>query len=147
MKETIELKFFRLVTGEDLITQVVRKGEIYVLIQPLKIAYMAHAAGKISISLYQWVFSRISDAQEFPIFPTDIITMSNPSVHMTKHYWEMINHYNKNSYVVASGDATSSSEEESFGDLFEEEDNEEDEEDLIYRNQEEVIKEIKKKLH
>lgn len=80
-----------MITGEDLISQVVKKDTHYILINPLKIQYMVSESGNIGVSLYEWIFHNISEQQEFPIFPTDIVTIGAPSQKMVKYYWDIIN--------------------------------------------------------
>lgn len=90
----MDLRFIRMTTGEDLITQVVKKDTHYILIKPLKIQYMVSESGNIGVSLYEWVFHNISEQQEFPIFPSDVITIGAPSDRMVKYYWDIINNPN-----------------------------------------------------
>ena len=67
------VKFVRLVTGEDIISEVMEvddaSGKHVILYNPLKIMYMSSPmnSDKVGISLLEWVFSRISDKQEFRI--------------------------------------------------------------------------------
>ena len=94
IKESTELRFFRLVTGEDIIAQTqinkLESGNVYILIDPLKVGYMIQEYGKVGISLYQWIFPKITEDQKFPVFPSDILTTAKPSARMTKYYWETL---------------------------------------------------------
>lgn len=98
--ETIELRFFRLVTGEDIIAQThinrLDTGNVYILLEPLKIGYVIQDSGRVGISLYQWIFPKITEEQKFPIFPSDILTTAKPSARMIKYYWDTIARYGKN---------------------------------------------------
>lgn len=93
------VKFVRLTTGEDLVSQIleVNKDEpsaYYLLINPLKIVYLTgNKPGVLSISLMQWVFHRVCDVQEFTIYPNDVITMANPSESLVEYYWDSIEHF------------------------------------------------------
>lgn len=92
------IKFIRLQTGEDLISQVVEiereGGNSIILINPMKLIYMTGSKkGVLSISMMQWVFNRICDYQEFTIYPEDIITMSRPSAAITQYYSEIVEHF------------------------------------------------------
>lgn len=95
-----DIKFVRLSTGEDLITEVIemKKDEdmYYVFRNPLKILYLSSgrsSSGSLSISLMQWVFYRISEDQNFMIYPTDVVTMGNPSSSMLEYYLNSVEHF------------------------------------------------------
>lgn len=101
MNDTIDdnsespLKFIRLSTGEDVLTEVVsvqeNSKEHYVLINPLKIVYMVgDRPGSLMLSLIEWVFPRICSTQEFILQPKDIITSSVPSDQMADYYYEAL---------------------------------------------------------
>lgn len=93
----IDVMFIRMVTGEDIISQVIKKkqetGAFYVFLNPMKIGYIMQDSGRIGISLFQWIFPRITETQEFPVFPSDILTMAKPSISMSKHYWDTVSRY------------------------------------------------------
>lgn len=94
------VKFIRMNTGEDIISQIVEIKEndtlSYVLINPLKILYtMGNTPGYLQISLMEWVFTRICEEQEFTVFPNDIITMAIPASNLIEYYWGSIEHFNK----------------------------------------------------
>lgn len=96
-EETV--KFVRLSTGEDLITEVAEykddETSYYVLINPLKVVYtMGTNTGVLSVGLMQWVFSRICDEQEFNVFPEDIVTMGKPTDGLIDYYFDCIDHFN-----------------------------------------------------
>jgi len=90
--------FFRLVTGEDLISlsQEIPKDEennaYFLMKNPMKIVYMQNPLmpSKMAISLMQWVFGRICETQEFKVFETDIITISQPSPSLMEYYSEAV---------------------------------------------------------
>lgn len=95
------VKFVRLSTGEDLITEVAEykdnETSYYVLINPLKVVYtMGTKAGILSIGLMQWVFGRICEEQEFNIFPEDVVTMGKPTEGLIDYYFGCVDHFNSN---------------------------------------------------
>lgn len=95
------VKFIRLSTGEDLVSEVVEvkseDNQHYVLINPLKILYMTgNKPGILSISLMQWIFHRVCDVQEFTIYPTEVVTMANPSSNLIEYYYDSIEQFEAN---------------------------------------------------
>lgn len=94
-----DIKFIRLSTGEDLISELIemkKEDEMYyVLRNPLKVLYLSSAksSSSLSISLMQWVFHRICDDQNFMIYPTDIITIGNPTSSMLEYYVNSVDHF------------------------------------------------------
>ena len=98
VKEETEVQFIRLVTGEDIIADVTHvqsdDNNYYILNNPLKVVYLTGSkSGILSISLMQWVFWRICDAQEFTIYPEDVLTLAKPSDSMQGYYWKSIEHF------------------------------------------------------
>lgn len=92
------VKFVRLSTGEDLITEVAEykddETSYYVLINPLKVVYsMGTNSGVLSVGLMQWVFSRICDEQEFNVFPEDVVTMGKPTDGLVDYYYDCVDHF------------------------------------------------------
>ena len=87
------LRFIRLNTGEDIITELSfiedkeNKNTYYVLSNPLKIVYsLSKNSDQIGISLLPWVFDRLCATSQFVIFPTDVLTMTIPSDELKKYY-------------------------------------------------------------
>lgn len=98
MKLENSVQFIRLVTGEDLVsevTEVENNNEVYyVLNNPMKVMYMTGSKpGILSISLMQWVFWKITDEQEFHLLPKDILTFANASASMEDYYWSSLEHF------------------------------------------------------
>lgn len=95
------VKFVRLVTGEDIISEVMEvedtTGKHIILYNPLKIMYMSSpmTSDKVGISLLEWVFSRISDKQEFRIESKDILMVAPPSDSLNTYYWDTIEYFAK----------------------------------------------------
>lgn len=94
-----DVKFIRLITGEDIITGVKAVGEDnkYTLVNPLKIVYaIGDKSGIISIGLVQWVFPDVTATQELPLRQTDILTIADPSPDMLKSYRSSLKRLEKN---------------------------------------------------
>jgi hypothetical protein len=97
-----EIYHIRLNTGEDLISEVVwpetkpgNEGHV-VLVNPMKIICIpSNKPGFVSLSLMQWIFSKITQEQEFNIFSRDILTMSRPNVNLREYYVETVDYFNK----------------------------------------------------
>lgn len=94
------VKFIRLQTGEDLVTQVteVKKGNeehYYVLTNPMKVMYLTDKTGYMSVSLMQWVFHRICENQDFTIYPGDVVTVGSPTAKLIDYYWATVNRYDQ----------------------------------------------------
>lgn len=144
------VKFIRMNTGEDIIAELISHknddDEFYVLVNPLKIIYtISESHGGISIALMQWIFPRICDKQEFPVYSNDIITMSSPSKQMETYYWNVLNKFDNMGLLLAPTNKNAVQY-----------DTEEDDEDEIEPTEEEMeyinkmldeIKNGKRKLH
>ena len=91
------VKFVRLTTGEDLITQVTEfisdDDHHYVLMSPMKILYLTGKTGSMTISLMQWVFNRICDKQTFTIYPEDVLMVADATDDIIEYYWDSIPFY------------------------------------------------------
>jgi hypothetical protein len=95
--------FIRLVTGEDLISEVSEYEEVssskdstdnqqyYILHNPMKVLYLQGVkSGFVSISLMQWVFGRVCQDQTFDLSVSDILTTGYPSEKMHNYYWNAV---------------------------------------------------------
>ena len=95
--ESDTVKFVRLTTGEDLISQVTEfisdDDHHYVLMSPMKILYLSGKTGSMTISLMQWVFNRICDKQTFTIYPEDVLMVSDATEDIIEYYWDSISFY------------------------------------------------------
>ena len=95
--EESTVKFVRLTTGEDLISQVTEfisdDDHHYVLMSPMKILYLSGKTGSMTISLMQWVFNRICDNQTFTIYPEDVLMVSDATEDIIEYYWDSISFY------------------------------------------------------
>jgi hypothetical protein len=99
-----QVRFFRLNSGEDIIAFSYRvpkddvEDEHYIMNDPMKIVYMTTSKGSrpfMSISLMQWVFSRISDKQEFRIETRDVLFAVEPAISLIDYYCETVDHFNE----------------------------------------------------
>ena len=93
----------RLNTGEDLISEVkwpeTKPGHEahVVLVNPMKIiAVPSTKPGFVTLSLMQWIFTKITTDQEFNIFSRDILTMSSPTETLREYYAETVIYFNDN---------------------------------------------------
>jgi len=136
------IKFVRISTGEDLVSEmkIVRSehiGDHYVLISPLKVIYaLLEKPGMVSLNLISWIFPKITERQEFIIYPKDIITMADPTAGVKKYYNEMVMESKFSASIGGSSDFAA------FDD-----DNEEDEEDEHIRQIMDELKSVKRKYH
>ena len=92
------IKFLRLVTGEDIISEVIESSIdnkiTYTLLNPMKVVYVMNTRpGIISISLMEWVFTKICDHQEFSVGPNNILTTSVPTENLISYYNDCIDHF------------------------------------------------------
>ena len=99
-----EVYHIRLTTGEDLISEVIWPENIpanephVILVQPMKIICLPSGkTGFVTLSLMQWVFTKISSAQEFNIYSRDILTMSKPNENLVEYYKETIEYFRRKS--------------------------------------------------
>jgi len=87
------VKFLRLTSGEDIISEISEVDSNLVLKNPLKILYTTSRPGIISISLMQWVFPRISSNQSFEMPKNTVVISSEPSENLIEYYWNTIEHF------------------------------------------------------
>lgn len=90
------VKFLRLKTGDDIISEVIETGEndkvYYLLINPVKVFYMPTTKpGYMQVAFTPWVFSKVCDVQEFTISADDVLLFSNASESMNDYYWNHMN--------------------------------------------------------
>jgi hypothetical protein len=89
-----DIQFLRLKNGEDLITEVQETDGSLVLVNPCKILYLkGKKSGFLSISLMQWVFSRISADQMFEIDKNEVLFKTLPDDGMIIHYINSVEHF------------------------------------------------------
>jgi hypothetical protein len=89
-----DIQFLRLKNGEDIITEVQENAGSLVLINPCKILYLkGKKSGFLSISLMQWVFSRISADQMFEIDKNEVLFKTLPDDGMIVHYFNSVEHF------------------------------------------------------
>lgn len=99
VEQNDNVKYIRMITGEDIISEVVEVNDkdnlSYVFINPMKIVYMMinKPEPNMSISLMHWIFARICDVQEFSIRADDVLTLGKPSASLVEHYYECLGHF------------------------------------------------------
>lgn len=92
---TGEVMFLRLNNGEDVISSIFSEGQEMTLKSPLKILYLSNpgSPNRLSISLMQWVFQRISSEQTFDIDRRDVLLIADANENLIKYYHETIDHF------------------------------------------------------
>lgn len=89
-----EIQFLRLKTGEDLISEVQETDKTYILMNPCKILYLkSQKTGFLSISLMQWVFSKMCSDQTFEMDKSEVLVKSLPDESFIEHYWNSVEHF------------------------------------------------------
>lgn len=91
-----DIRFIRLTNGEDIVAEVldIANGRI-VIDSPLKILYTPSSnKGYLSISLMQWIFTRISKQQKFDMDMVNVLIMSEPEQTLIEHYNESMDTFN-----------------------------------------------------
>ena len=113
----------RLVTGEDIIADTVYYNEAgnakYIVSDPLKIIYLpVSKETHISLSLMQWVFTRISENQTFEIKEQNVLFTTDPSDSLTQYYYKTVEYF----YEIKEANLlkTKASQEKLKNDLYEE---------------------------
>lgn len=94
MEKNVE--FFRLVTGEDIVSEyeINTNTNSYVLYNPCKVVYLTSAKpGYLSISLMQWIFSKLCAEQTFELPMNQVLVKSAVSESMTDHYFQSVEHF------------------------------------------------------
>lgn len=92
MEQNIE--FFRLVTGEDIVSECEIHDDYYRLINPCKVVYTSSRKdGFLSISLMQWIFSKICEDQVFELPKDQVLIKSKPNEKMIEHYYSSVEHF------------------------------------------------------
>lgn len=137
--------FIRLVTGEDIISEIIEteidNKKNYTLFNPMKVVYMMdQKPGMLSISLMKWVFSKICDDQEFDLSPHNILLMKQPSQGLIKHYNESVEHFLERESVIESNTKYDAPiEQQDHMEMFQNQ--EEDDENISMEELRELIKE------
>lgn len=93
-----DIRFIRLTNGEDIVAEVLEvTGGKLKINNPLKIVYTPSLnSGYLSISLMQWVFTRISKDQKFDIDLINVLVMTETEEGLKTHYKESISVYKSN---------------------------------------------------
>ena len=111
------VKFIRLVTGEDIISEMTyietEKDSQYVLSNPMKVLYIPSGKGNmLSITLSQWVYWRICEEQEFTLKDKDVLLVNDCSSSMEEYYWSTIEHLESYKETVISKESEQSNQTE-----------------------------------
>jgi hypothetical protein len=89
-----EIQFLRLKTGEDIISEVQETDSTYILMNPCKILYLkSQKTGFLSISLMQWIFSKMCKEQTFEMDKSEVLVKGLPDDTFIEHYWNSIDHF------------------------------------------------------
>ena len=89
--------FFRLVTGEDIVSEYEEADGTYILINPCKVVYLtSEKPGYLSISLMQWVFSKLCEEQVFDLPKNQVLLKSHVSESLVDHYFNSVEYFDKN---------------------------------------------------
>jgi hypothetical protein len=97
MEQNVE--FFRLLTGEDLVSEyeVSEDSTHYILYNPCKVVYLTSTKpGFLSISLMQWIFSKLCVEQTFNLPINQVLIKSTIAETMIDHYFQSVEYFNKN---------------------------------------------------
>jgi len=99
------VKFLRLNTGEDIITELAYEEESkhYKMTNPLRIVYRQDA---LVMAFTPWIYFSICEKQEFPIFANDVITMADPNKEIIGYYKEFIKRLEEARSQFSDGDYT-----------------------------------------
>lgn len=112
------VKFVRLNTGEDLITQLLEvvqdESHYFTLINPMKVLYTGSTSGYMTVGLMQWVFNRICKEQSFDISSDDILMIGKPTDSIVEYYWECVDHFNKPDTTTKEEKPSPVSDEEGY---------------------------------
>ena len=89
-----EIHFLRLKTGEDIISEVQETDNSYILMNPCKVLYLkSQKTGFLSISLMQWIFSKLCSEQTFEMDKNEVLVKALPDDTFVEHYWNSVDHF------------------------------------------------------
>ena len=81
----MDVKLIRMITGEDLIAEIVDSGELGVQIKnPCIVILQAGESGRANISLTHWV--PYADDKEFNLQANHVVFMAEPAADMLANY-------------------------------------------------------------
>jgi len=86
------IKYIRLVTGEDLITEVLEvDNEPHITVyNPTKVLYTFDGESRIRMQLIEWVFTNLVKSSNFALQRRDILVMQDASDSISKAYTEQV---------------------------------------------------------
>lgn len=115
-----DIQFLRLKTGEDIISEVLETDKTFILMNPCKVLYLKSSkTGFLSISLMQWIFSKLCADQTFEIDKSEILVKAFPEDTFIEHYWNSIEHFIQNESKNKIEYESSDLEEDSLDDKLE----------------------------
>lgn len=120
-QDKTEVRFIRLVTGEDIIAEMkpLVVDNRVVIVNPLKIVYaFGEKSGTITIGLVQWIFAEVANIDSIPIKQSDILVISEPTNEMKHSYWQSLKKL-ENSFSFEFINKSKSKEEDMQEDLLE----------------------------
>lgn len=85
------IKFVRLITGEDLVTELVYSEDMggLVLYNPMKVVYFT-TESSVSLTLIEWIFSSVCKNQMFPMSSNNVLVVSDVTSGMEQMYFTML---------------------------------------------------------
>lgn len=93
----MEIRFIRLLTGEDLVAELTQEGKKITMKRPMKVGYISNGSTvKQGIFLFPWIFPSTTKNDEFEIATSNIITMAEPATKLEKLYTKCIDYYYEN---------------------------------------------------
>jgi short subunit dehydrogenase-like uncharacterized protein len=131
-----DIKFLRLVTGEDIISKVQyidAEGKTFMLEKPMKVVYAYNEKfGAMAINLMTWIFPQlISEESSMSIRATDVLVTANVSDHMRKYYIALLEKPDKEPSKEEQEELIQSLRDSSEEDVLEEELTEEELEEAM----------------
>lgn len=92
-----DIKFIRLTNGEDIVAEVLDMSNGRIVVNnPLKVLYTPSVnTGFLSISLMQWVFTRISIQQKFDMDMQNVLIMTDADIKLKSHYKDSLQTFNR----------------------------------------------------
>jgi hypothetical protein len=121
-----KVRFIRLNNGEDIIAfayhvpkDSVEEGH-YILNDPLKIVYLSSgnpSKPTMSISLMQWIFSRITNDKDYKIIERDVLLSSEPTESLIDFYYKTVDHFEKVKEEQKKAIQFTNEEDEEYGEF------------------------------
>lgn len=113
MNNEIEIRFLRLYSGENLVTQVIKNKdantEFMTISYPMRVDIELDMEGRPMMSMVEWVPIALIKEREMPIKNSDIMMELTPSERMNKAYVNFTDRIKRaeNQYVISEEPADS----------------------------------------